>query len=58
MKVLRDINVQCDSMIEATGILFWIDKKERKGVIIDIVVPADVRVGEKESEKVENYRDL
>ena len=58
MKVLRDINVQCDSMIQATGILSWIDKKERKGVIIDIVVPADVRVGEKESEKVENYRDL
>ena len=56
--MLRDINVQCDSMIEATGIIFWIDKKERKGVIIDIVVPADVRVGEKESEKEENYRDL
>ena len=57
-KVLWDINVQCDSVIEATGIIFSIDKKERKGVIINIAVPADVRVGEKESEKVENYRDL
>ena len=31
-----------------------IDKKERKGIIIDITVPADVRVGE----KVEKYQDL
>ena len=28
-------------------------KKERKGIIIDIAVLADVRVGEKEREKVE-----
>ena len=35
-----------------------IDKKERKGIIIDITVPADVRVGEKEREKMENYKDL
>ena len=35
-----------------------IDKKERKGIIIDIVVPADVRVGEKEREKVEKYQDF
>ena len=32
-----------------------IDKKERKGIIIDIAVPADVRVREKEREK---ERDL
>ena len=35
-----------------------IDKKERKGITIDIAVPADVRVGEKEREKVEKYQDL
>ena len=35
-----------------------IDKKERKGLIIDIAVPADVRVEEKEREKVEKYQDL
>ena len=27
-------------------------------MIIDIVVPADVRVGEKEKEKLEKYKDL
>ena len=35
-----------------------IDKKERKGIIIDIAVPADVRVGEKEREKVGKHPDL
>ena len=34
-------------------IIFVIDKKEPKGIIIDIAVPADVRIGEKEMEKVE-----
>ena len=35
-----------------------IDKKERKEIIIVIAVPADVRVGKKEREKVEKYQDL
>ena len=35
-----------------------IDKKEREGIIIDIAVPADVRVGKKEREEVEKYQDL
>ena len=33
------------------------DKKERKEIIIDTAVPADVRVGEK-GEKVKKYQDL
>ena len=35
-----------------------ISKKERKEIIINIAVPADVRVGEKEIEKTEKYQDL
>ena len=35
-----------------------IEKKEQKGIITDIAVPADVRVEEKEKEKVEKYQDL
>ena len=35
-----------------------IDEKERKGIIIDIVVPADVREGGKERKKLEKYQDL
>ena len=46
MGVLWDINI------------FLIDKKEQKGIVIDIAVPADVRVEEKEKEKVEKYKDL
>ena len=35
-----------------------IDKKERVCLIVDIDVPADRRVEEKEQEKVEKYQDL
>ena len=59
VQVLWDINIQCDNVIEArrTDIIL-IDKKERNGIIINIAVPADVRVGGKEREKVEKYQDL
>ena len=57
VKVLWDINVQRDNVIEARRPdIIVINKKERKGTIIDILVPADVRVWEKEREKVEITR--
>ena len=57
IKVLSDINIQCDKQIEARRPdLIVIKKKEQKGIIIDIV-PADVRVEEKEK-KMEKYQDL
>ena len=57
IKVLWDINIQCDNLIEARQPdLIVIDKKEQKGITIDIAIPADVRVEEKE--KVEKYQDL
>ena len=57
--MLWDINVLCGNVIEARrpGKIL-IDKKERKGIIIEIAVPADVRVEEKEREKVEKYQEL
>ena len=59
INVLWNINIQCDNLIEARRPDFIvIDKKEQKGTIIDIAVPADVRVEEKEKEKVEKYQDL
>ena len=51
-----DINVQCDSLIEARRPDLIIIEKEQKGIITDIAVPADVRVEEKE--KLEKYQDL
>ena len=57
IKVLWNINIQCDNLIEARRPdLIVIDKKEQKGIIVDIAVPAYVRVEEKE--KVEKYQDL
>ena len=54
VKVLWDIKIQCDNVTEARRPdITLIVKKERKGIIIDIAVLADVRVGEKEREKVE-----
>ena len=51
--------MQCDNVIEARGPdIIGIDKKERKGIIIDIAAPADGRVRSEEREKVEKYQDL
>ena len=59
IKLLWDINIQSGNLIDARrDDLIVIDKKEQKGIIIDIAVPADVRVKEKEKEKVEKYQDL
>ena len=59
MKVLWDINIQYDNVIEARRPdIILIDKKEQKGIITDIAVPADVRVGVKERERLEKYQGL
>ena len=59
IKVLWDINIQCENLIEARRPdLIVIEKKKQKGIIIDTAVLADVRVEEKEKEKVEKYQDL
>ena len=52
-----DIIVQCDNVIEVRRPhVIVIDEKERKGIIIDIVVPADVKQGEKKGKKWKNTR--
>ena len=57
VKVLWDINVQCDNVIEATRPdIIVIYKKERMGIIIDIAVPANVRVMEKTRKKWKSIR--
>ena len=57
VEVLWNIYVHCDNVIEARRPdIILIDKKERKGIIINIAVPAEVRG--KEREKMEKYQDL
>ena len=51
MKLLWDIKIQCGNVIEARRPLILIEKKEQKGIIIDMAVPADVRVGKKSSDR-------
>ena len=59
VKVLWVINVHCDNVIEPSRPhIILIHNKEQKGIIINIAVPADARVEEKEREKVEKYQDL
>ena len=51
VKVLWDINVQCDNVIEARRLdIILVDKKERNGIIINIAVPVDVKAGGKKGE--------
>ena len=59
VKLLWDINIQCDHVIEARRPdIVIIDKRRQSGTIVDIAVPADGRVHEKEREKVEKYQEL
>ena len=58
-KILWDFIVQCDRKIEARGLdIVFIDKKEREVVIIDVAIPGDDRVKNKELEKLEKYQLL
>ena len=58
-KILWDFTVQCDQKIEARRPdIVFIDKKEREVVMIDIAIPGDDRVKDKELEKVEKYQLL
>ena len=59
VKLLWDLNIQCDHVIEARRLgIVVVNKQEKKSAIIDIAVPADKRIGEKENEKIEKYQDL
>ena len=59
VKLLWDMNIQCDNVIEARRPdLVLVDKKKKSCVIIDITVPGDCRIREKEMEKIEKYQNL
>ena len=59
VKLLWDINIHCDHVIEARRPdIVIIDKRRQSGIIVDIAVPANGRVHEKEREKVEKYQEL
>ena len=52
IKLLWDVNIQCDNVMEARKPdIVVVDKKEHKGIIIDIAASADVRVAENKRKK-------
>ena len=58
-KILRDMTIQCDDIIEASRPDIVVGEKEsNKAIIMDIASPWDHRGYEKESENVEKYHDL
>jgi len=51
-KVLWDFNVQCDMVVEARRLdIIFVDKQAKEAKIIDIAIPGDARVKDKELEK-------
>ena len=59
VKSIWDINIQCDNVTEARRPdLILIDKKAKSCVIIDVAIPGDCRIREKEIEKIEKYQNL
>ena len=59
VKLIWDINIQCDNVIEAKRTdLIFVDKKAKSCVIIDVAIPGDCRMREKEIEKIEKYQNL
>ena len=59
LKILWDFRIQTDHVIEARRLdLVEVDKKRRTCKIIDFAVLRDIRIEEKEKEKIEKYQDL
>ena len=57
-KILWDMNIQCDHVIEARRPdIVVVDKENNKVIIVDIASPWDHRVYEKEGEKTEKCQD-
>ena len=58
-KVLWDFVIQCDRFVQArrTDIVV-VDKIKKEVKLIDIAIPGDCRVKEKEQEKIEKYEQL
>ena len=58
VKLIWDINIQCDVMEARRPDLILVDKKVKLCVTIDVPIPGDCRISEKEIEKIEKYQNL
>ena len=59
VKLLWNVNIQCNHIIEVRRPdIVVINKQEKSCLIIDIAIPGDVQVQEKEVEMIEKYQEL
>ena len=59
VNLLWNFTIQCDHEIEQRRPdMVVVEKTERRFTRIDITIPGDNRVGEKEAEKIEKYQEL
>ena len=59
VKLIWDINIQCDNVMESRRPdLILVDNKVKSCIIVDVAVPDDCRICEKEIEKIEKYQNL
>ena len=59
VKIFWDVMIQCDREIKARKPdIVVVNKNERSCAIIDIAISGDIRVSEKEKEKMKRYQEL
>ena len=59
VKILWDFNIHADEEIQARRPDIVVhDKSNKSCYVIDVAIPGDARVGQKEAEKIEKYSDL
>ena len=59
VKLMWNINTQCHNVIEARRLeLILVDKKANSCVIINVAIPDDCRIREKEIKKIKKYQNL
>ena len=59
MKILWDVMIQCDREIKARKPdIAIVNKNERSCAKIDIAIPGDIRVSEKEKKKLRDNQEL
>ena len=59
VKLVWDINIHCHNVMEARRPnLILVDKKAKSCAVIDLAIPGDCRIHEKEIEKIGKYHNL
>ena len=58
-KQIWDMNIQCDNVIvERRPDIVIVNKVEKTAIVIDVAIPGDKRMIDKEKEKNEKYQNL